>query len=83
MAEFAPGPGGQKRVDRKVRTLGPADPQIRGDTQSPMRIEAYEVSSTQRKKIEALTVEAEFILAVTRLRLRRLASAEDAFPPTR
>ena len=47
-----------------------------------MQTEAYEISSTQRKKIKALFIEAKYILALTRLRLRRLTGARDEFLPT-
>ncbi len=48
-------------------------------THSLMQTEAYELASTQRKKIESLFGEVKHILALTRLRLRGLTGARDEF----
>ncbi len=42
-----------------------------------MQTEAYELASTQRKKIETLFGEVKHVLALTRLRLRGLTGARD------
>ncbi len=44
-----------------------------------MQTEAYELASTQRKKIETLFGEVNRIPALTRLRLRGLTGARDEF----
>ena len=44
-----------------------------------MQTEAYDLSRSQRKKIETLFGEAKHILALTRLRLRGLSGAKDEF----
>ncbi len=44
-----------------------------------MQTEAYDLSRSQRKKIERLFAEVKRILALTRLRLRGLTGAKDEF----
>ena len=65
--------GRERRVQRDVNRVA------RDDTQSLMQTEAYELSSTERKKIETLFGEVKHILALTRLRLRGLTGARDEF----
>jgi len=47
-------------VDRGVQSLAPVDPQARDDTQSLMQTEPTEISSTQRAKIKAFFIAANF-----------------------
>ena len=62
-----------RRVQRDVNQ------EARDYTQSLMQTEAYELASTQRKKIERLFGEAKQILSMVRLRLRGLTGARDEF----
>ncbi len=59
-AVFAPGRDGERNVDRGVQSLAPVDPQARDDTQSLMQTEPTEISSTQRAKIKAFFIAANF-----------------------
>ncbi len=53
--------------------------EARDYTQALMQSEAYGVSSTERKKIEALFGEVKHLLSLVRLRLRGLSGARDEF----
>ena len=63
----------ERRISRDV------DQDARDYTQTLMATEAYDLSRSQRKKIETLFGEVKHILALTRLRLRGLTGARDEF----
>ncbi len=63
----------ERRISRDVNQ------EARDYAQALMQTEAYDLSRSQRKKIETLFGEAKHILALTRLRLRGLSGARDEF----